>query len=175
MHYTYLQSHIGNVLVVGDETGLRFTSFSTGKRQRLPETDWKRDCGALRYATAQLEEYLAGERTRFDLEIAPHGTPFQLSVWRALQEIPYGETRAYGELARHIGRPGASRAVGAASGSNPLPIVIPCHRLVGSSGDLTGFGGGIETKRTLLALERRAPRPPGALELDVSRRSSAAG
>jgi methylated-DNA-[protein]-cysteine S-methyltransferase len=100
-----------------------------------------------------LQEYFRGERRTFDLPLAPRGTEFQMDVWRALQRIPYGETRSYSGIAREIGRPAAVRAVGAANGANPIPIVIPCHRVVGSNGSLTGFGGGIETKRWLLALE----------------------
>jgi methylated-DNA-[protein]-cysteine S-methyltransferase len=101
----------------------------------------------------QLAEYFAGERTTFDLELAPEGSPFQLEVWEALREIPWGETRSYGEIARGIGRPNASRAVGAANGANPIPIVVPCHRVIGSDGSLTGFGGGLQAKTVLLELE----------------------
>ncbi len=101
----------------------------------------------------QLEEYFAGERKTFDLPLAPRGTAFQLSVWNALQQIAYGETRSYADIARVIGRPSAVRAVGAANGANRIPIVIPCHRVIGSSGSLTGFGGGIDMKRRLLDFE----------------------
>lgn len=105
-------------------------------------------------AAAQLAEYFAGRRTAFDLALAPGGTSFQARVWRALARIPYGETRSYGALARSIGRPAASRAVGAANGRNPISIIIPCHRLIGSSGELTGYGGGLAAKRWLLDHER---------------------
>ncbi len=101
----------------------------------------------------QLEEYFAGERQNFELELAPEGSSFQLRVWEELQRIPYGETRSYGEIAAAIGRPDASRAVGSANGANPIPIVVPCHRVIGANGSLTGFGGGLAAKRTLLALE----------------------
>ena len=101
----------------------------------------------------QLEEYFAGKRKSFDIPLAPKGTPFQLEVWRALQEIPYGATATYREIAIQIGRPNAVRAVGAANGANPIPIIIPCHRVIGSNGSLTGFGGGIDVKRALLAHE----------------------
>ena len=101
----------------------------------------------------QLEEYFAGERTMFDLPIRPRGTQFQISVWNTLLAIPYGETRSYAQIANAIGRPSAVRAVGAANGANPIPIVIPCHRVIGSNGSLTGFGGGIDVKRRLLELE----------------------
>ncbi len=101
----------------------------------------------------QLAEYFAGERKQFDVPLALRGTPFQLEVWRALQRIPYGETRTYADIARAIGRPTATRAVGGANGANPIPIIIPCHRVIGSNGGLTGFGGGIDVKRRLLDLE----------------------
>jgi methylated-DNA-[protein]-cysteine S-methyltransferase len=104
----------------------------------------------------QLREYFAGKRAAFDLPLAPEGTAFQRSVWRQLQEIPYGETISYGELARRVGNPKASRAVGSANGANPVPIVIPCHRVIAGDGTLGGFGGGLLTKQTLLTLELRA-------------------
>jgi methylated-DNA-[protein]-cysteine S-methyltransferase len=103
----------------------------------------------------QLREYFAGQRTRFDLPLHPAGTAFQRDVWSELQRIPYGETISYGELARRVGHPAAARAVGAANGANPIPIVIPCHRVIGANGKLTGFGGGIPVKQKLLALESR--------------------
>jgi methylated-DNA-[protein]-cysteine S-methyltransferase len=102
---------------------------------------------------AQLREYFAGARRAFDVALAPSGTEFQLACWRALAEIPYGETRSYGEQARHIGRPDRARAVGAANGANPIAIILPCHRVIGADGSLVGFGGGLETKRRLLDLE----------------------
>jgi methylated-DNA-[protein]-cysteine S-methyltransferase len=109
--------------------------------------------GRMRGVMQQLEEYFAGKRKSFDIPLSPKGTAFQLEVWRALQEIPYGETRSYAEIAKVIGRPDAVRAVGAANGANPIPIIIPCHRVIGSNGSLTGFGGGIDVKRALLNLE----------------------
>ena len=112
------------------------------------------DHAAHQAALAQLAEYFAGRRRSFDLPLDRRGTPFQLAVWDAVAAIPYGETRSYGELARALGRPAASRAVGAANGANPLPIVIPCHRVVGATGRLTGYAGGLATKRLLLELER---------------------
>ncbi|HKS21799.1 MAG TPA: methylated-DNA--[protein]-cysteine S-methyltransferase [Thermoanaerobaculia bacterium] len=120
---------------------------------RPRDVDGVRDDDAVADVAAQLHEYFRGERQSFDLELAPRGTDFQQLCWSALQRIPYGETRSYSDIAREIGRPAAVRAVGAANGANPIPIVIPCHRVVGSNGALTGFGGGIETKRWLLALE----------------------
>jgi methylated-DNA-[protein]-cysteine S-methyltransferase len=104
-------------------------------------------------AVSQLNEYFAGSRRSFDLPLAPSGTEFQLACWRALAEIPYGETRSYGEQARRIGRPDRARAVGAANGANPIAIILPCHRVIGADGSLVGFGGGLETKRRLLDLE----------------------
>jgi len=105
--------------------------------------------------TEQLTQYFSGKRSTFDLELAPRGTAFQLAVWNALREIPYGDTISYAELARRIGKPSAVRAVGAANGANPIPVIIPCHRVIGSNGTLTGYGGGIERKQWLLAHEGR--------------------
>jgi len=107
----------------------------------------------LDWTEEQLKEYFAGMRTTFDLPLEPSGTAFQLNVWQLLRTIPYGVTTSYGELARRLGEPKASRAVGAANGANPIPIIVPCHRVVGSRGELTGFGGGIERKRWLLEHE----------------------
>lgn len=106
-------------------------------------------------AASQLDAYAAGERTSFDIALAPRGTPWQRAVWQALLAIPYGETCSYGALAARLGRPGSARAVGAAVGRNPLTILIPCHRVLGADGSLTGFAGGLERKRALLAIERR--------------------
>lgn len=121
---------------------------------------------ALRTARQQLSEYFAGARRSFDLPLAPEGTAFQRRVWEELGRIAYGETISYGELARRIGRPTASRAVGAANGRNPLAIVVPCHRVIGADGTLTGYGGGLPIKKQLLALERRAADRPAALPLE---------
>jgi methylated-DNA-[protein]-cysteine S-methyltransferase len=118
-----------------------------------PGPGWKRDRGALREPAEQLEAYLAGELRDFDLPLAPQGTPFQREVWSALRKIPYGSTISYGELAAAVGRPHAARAVGAANGRNPIAVVIPCHRVIGASGGLTGYGGGLGRKRLLLDLE----------------------
>ncbi len=118
----------------------------------LPEPV-KRNAGRCRHVTAQLDEYFAGKRTEFDLDLDLHGTPFQRSVWNALTRIPFGETISYRQLAARIGRPTAVRAVGAANGANPVCLVVPCHRVIGADGSLTGFGGGIDVKRSLLTLE----------------------
>ncbi len=159
--YATLDSPLGPVLVAGDAAGLRHISFLAGTRALEPPAGWARDEAPLAEALRQLRAYFAGVRRAFDLPLAPRGTAFQQRVWRALCEIPYGETISYGELARRIGRPSASRAVGAANGRNPLPIVVPCHRVIGSTGRLTGYAGGLHLKEGLLALEQaHAPRHP---------------
>ena len=147
MKYCYLETPIGKLLLAGDEEGIRFISFPKGKGKISPGPGWKEDRPLFKEAVRQLKAYFNGTLKRFSLSLAPQGTPFQLAVWRALQEIPYGETASYGEVAGKIGRPKASRAVGAANGANPLPIVIPCHRIIGSDGGLTGFGGGLDIKQ----------------------------
>lgn len=154
MKYCYMKTPVGDLLLAGDENSLRHIGFPEGRMRREPAADWVLDPGPFQEAKRQLGEYFDGRRRVFDLPLCPSGTKFQLEVLRELQKIPYGTTKSYGEVAQRIGRPTASRAVGAANGRNPLPIVIPCHRVIGSNGDLTGFGGGIETKRILLELER---------------------
>ena len=153
MHFRYLDSPIGSLLLAGDETGLKFIGFAHGKGKLTPAPDWLPDHDYFNDAESQLLEYFDGRRQSFELKLAPSGTTFQLAVLAALQTIPFGQTRSYLDIARLIGRPAAVRAVGAANGRNPLPIVIPCHRVIGSDGSLTGFGGGLETKRFLLELE----------------------
>ena len=127
--------------------------FPKGAMRRDPEPDWIYNEKPLVKVRQQLQEYFAGQRKNFDLPLQLTGTEFQVSVLHALQQIPYGETVSYGEVAKRIGKPKAMRAVGAANGRNPIPIVVPCHRVIGSSGDMTGFGGGIDTKEALLRLE----------------------
>lgn len=153
MYYCYLQTSVGKLLLAGDDQGLRHIDFQDGPHPAKPEPDWQKDETPLRGVVAQLREYFSGQRRRFDLPLAPEGTQFQKKVWRALRRIPYGETWSYGQVARCIGKPAASRAVGAANGQNPLPIVVPCHRVIGADGSLTGFGGGLKIKRQLLELE----------------------
>jgi methylated-DNA-[protein]-cysteine S-methyltransferase len=153
VYYCYLETPIGELLLAGDAEGLTLIGFPKGSMRREPESAWIFNEKPLSEARRQLREYFAGERREFDLPVKLRGTDFQVSVLRALQEIPYGETVSYGEIARRIGRPRAVRAVGAANGRNPLPIVVPCHRVIGSTGDLTGFGGGLDTKEALLRLE----------------------
>jgi methylated-DNA-[protein]-cysteine S-methyltransferase len=159
MNYCYLDTPIGKLLLAGDQKGVHRITFPTKGNPHeaaLPEPGWIESTrGPLKEAVRQLKEYFKGDRTEFDLPLAPEGTQFQKSVWRNLCDIPYGETISYGELARRVGNPKASRAVGAANGSNPLPIVVPCHRVIGSSGKMTGFGGGIPVKEALLALESK--------------------
>jgi methylated-DNA-[protein]-cysteine S-methyltransferase len=159
MNYAYFDSPIGTLLIAGDSEAIWHIEFPKEGKPVPPEADWKPSSrGPVAEAVRQLREYFAGLRTEFDLPLKPEGTPFQANVWRNLQEIPYGETISYGELARRVGNPNASRAVGAANGCNPIPIVIPCHRVIGSNGKLVGFGGGLPIKEALLALETKQLR-----------------
>jgi len=153
LYWHELDSPIGRLLLAGDGERLIQVCFQSGPHPQQPADGWVEDGAPFRTAIRQLGEYFAGERRRFELPLAPRGTDFQRRVWRALTEIPYGRTISYGELARRIGNPSASRAVGLANGANPLPIVVPCHRVIGADGSLTGFGGGLPIKRKLLALE----------------------
>ncbi len=154
MIYSYLDTPIGRLLLAGAGGSLKRILFPSGSRARGPEPDWERYDDPFRESRRQLLEYFAGRRRQFDLPLAPEATPFQTRVLAALLVIPYGETRSYKDIAVQLGNPRAVRAVGGANGSNPLPIVIPCHRVIGSNGALTGFGGGLDTKRYLLDLER---------------------
>ena len=153
--YAYFDSPVGALLLVADADGLREINFSKNGKRPAVDDAWLEDVRFLREPVRQLQEYFAGKRKDFDLVLAPQGTPFQQTVWKQLCRIPYGETISYGELARRVGNPNASRAVGLANGSNPIPIIIPCHRVIGSNGKLTGYGGGLPIKEKLLALERR--------------------
>jgi len=159
--YGFLDSPVGRLLLARDTAGVRLIHFNGPAKagpyvrsRTRPATGWERHDRAFADVTAQLTEYFEGRRRVFELPLAPEGTPFQLRVWDALLEIPYGQTISYGELAARIGDRSASRAVGLANGSNPLPIVIPCHRVIGSNGKLTGYGGGLAVKQQLLTLER---------------------
>jgi methylated-DNA-[protein]-cysteine S-methyltransferase len=152
VRYGHVETPIGELLVaVDDDDAIAEIHFAGAS----PHDDWTRDDAALKHASVQLRSYFAGKRRDFDLPLAPRGTEFQRAVWDALRRIPYGETTTYSEIAQRIGRPAAVRAVGAANGANPIPIVIPCHRVIGASGGLTGFGGGLPTKRWLLDHEAR--------------------
>ncbi|HZR57313.1 MAG TPA: methylated-DNA--[protein]-cysteine S-methyltransferase [Terriglobales bacterium] len=153
-----MQSPIGPLLLVGSDDSLREILFVNGRTPASADPSWRRDDTVLREVTRQLNAYFAGDLQLFDLSLTPKGTPFQLSVWKQLCEIPYGETTSYGELANRIGNPKACRAVGLANGSNPIPIIIPCHRVIGSNGKLSGYGGGLPIKEKLLALEQRQLR-----------------
>ena len=161
-YFTYVDTPVGMLMLAGcDDHGLRYISFQCGTGARGPEPHWEQSAKPFRDAVRQLREYFMGRRTTFDLALHPKGTPFQRDVWKALLTIPYGETRSYGDIARQVGRPKAVRAVGLANGRNPLPIVVPCHRVIGSSGALVGYGGGLKVKQALLDREREvsAARP----------------
>ncbi len=181
IHYRYLdETPVGRLLLAGSDEGLRFLKFEgrfEPNRCPLPpkpgQNDgrdvWRADTGHLDEAVRQLKAYFAAELTKFDLPLAPHGTDFQRKVWSALLGIPWGETMTYGEVAREIGQPTASRAVGLANGRNPVSIIIPCHRVIGSNGKLVGYGGGLVQKQFLLQLERSWPvsRQPSLSLLDA--------
>jgi len=153
--YTTMESPVGELLLGGDECGLRLVSFENGKHALRVRPEWKEDRAVFGKVIQQLRAYFAGELQEFDLPLAVEGTEFQLRVWQSLRTIPYGETISYGQLAERIGNPKAARAVGLANGSNPIAIIIPCHRVIGNDGSLTGFGGGLSTKKKLLALENK--------------------
>ena len=155
MHYTYMDSPIGRLLLAGSRDELQIIGFSSGAKARGADPEWQRSDEYFSAVRRQLDEYFEVTRQVFDLALAPRATAFQAQVLDALREIPYGETRSYRDIAVAVGNPKAVRAVGGANGNNPIPIVIPCHRVVGSNGSLTGFGGGVDTKRFLLDLERR--------------------
>jgi len=150
-----MPSPVGELTLVASDAGLVAVLWEDDDPRRVPLADFLDDAGhsVLERATLQLGEYFGGERTRFDLPLDFRGTDFQKSVWHALLTIPFGETRSYRQIAEAVGRPTASRAVGAANGRNPVSIIAPCHRVVGTSGALTGFAGGLEAKAFLLKLE----------------------
>ena len=151
--YTTLDSPVGALFITSDGEAITelFMEKHTGGPK--PINTWRRDDDLFKEAADQLRAYFAGDLTDFDLPLATTGAPFQQRVWNELQKIPYGSTTSYGELARRLGNPNASRAVGAANGSNPISIIIPCHRVIGSNGNLTGYGGGIDRKKFLLEFE----------------------
>jgi methylated-DNA-[protein]-cysteine S-methyltransferase len=164
MQLRHLDSPIGVLTLIASPVGLTHVLFDgqeptdVGLPDDLPEVD---DDPALEAAATQLAEYFAGDRKQFDLPLDLRGTDFQRDAWLALARVPYGETRSYGEQAEAIGRPGAFRAVGAANGRNPIPVILPCHRIIGASGALTGFGGGLGVKRQLLDHEQAQQGLPG--------------
>jgi methylated-DNA-[protein]-cysteine S-methyltransferase len=173
-YFTVMPSPVGRLTLVGENEQLLGIYFENAPLAAAPPEAWARDDHRLAGAVGQLEEYFAGARTGFNLPLAPRGTPFQQTVWAELLRIPFGETRSYGQLAHAVGKPTASRAVGAANGRNPLSIVIPCHRVIGADGSLTGYGGHVSRKVILLDHEARlAARGPlkaadaGGVERDV--------
>ncbi len=153
IRYTHMDSSLGPIFLARNSLGLCQINFQAGEEPALPGDGWINTQSGFEEALAQLRAYFNHELRQFDLPLAPEGTPFQMEVWAALQTIPYGQTISYAALAKKIGRPSATRAVGAANGRNPLPIVIPCHRVIGSDGRLTGYGGGIHLKEALLTHE----------------------
>ena len=158
MIYRRIESPVGPLLLAGDDTGLQLIEFHAPRHPVPRGDDWREgDHEVLQQTQAQLVEYFAGKRCSFDLPLAPQGTEFQRQVWWELANIPFGKTISYAELATRLGRPTATRAVGAANGRNPIPIVLPCHRVIGADGSLTGFGGGLPTKQFLLQLEGALP------------------
>ena len=158
-YYDYYQSPHGCMLLVADDKALTGVYFAGQKYQPRIEQDWVRAAqhASLRQAKHELAEYFTGKRTRFTVKVAPRGTPFQRAVWKAIAGVGFGKTIPYAELARRAGRPGSARAVGAATGRNPIGIIVPCHRIVGSNGSLTGYAGGLHLKAQLLSLERPQP------------------
>ncbi len=160
MYYHVMEKTLaGNLILAGDENGLHCINFQQGKNPLTISDEWRHDRYFFRPVIDQLNAYFAGELKMFDLKLALSGTPFQLKVWESLAEIPYGELTTYSAIAEKIGTPKAVRAVGGANAGNPLPIVLPCHRVIGSNGTLTGFGGGLDVKERLIALERGASAP----------------
>ena len=159
LDYTYYHSPVGDLLLAGTPEALYLISFPEGSRTKKPQKGWLENAETFAPVIKQLEEYFAGTRLDFDLPLELVGTDFQKQVWVALTTIPYGETTSYGEIAKRVKRPKASRAVGAANGANNLPIILPCHRVIGANKSLTGFGGGLPIKEFLLRHEQ-AIAPP---------------
>ncbi len=155
MWFTEIDSPVGPLRLVADAAGLRFIDFLASSKTKPAPTQWIRAPAPLRPVADQLRGYFAGTLRHFDAPLALSGTTFQQSVWRLVHDISYGQTTSYGELAARLGNPGASRAVGLANGQNPIPILIPCHRVIGKDGTLVGYGGGLAIKERLLALERQ--------------------
>ena len=171
MHTTQIDSPIGPIRLASTRTGVAYLELPHASgcglegwlRRCLPDARCEEGYAPNRAAAAEIIEYLEGKRSAFELALDLRGTDFQLRVWRALLEIPYGQTRSYHEVARSIGRPRAVRAVGAANGANPLSLVVPCHRVIAADGRLGGYGGGLELKARLLAMERSRTPQPGRL------------
>ncbi len=162
--FRHIDSPVGLLMLAAGEDGLRHIEFANPRHPNRMHGDWRQgDNDTLHAAQTQLAEYFDGKRRDFDLPLAPHGTEFQVQVWRELARIPYGATLNYAQLAQRIDNPGAIRAVGAANGRNPLPIVLPCHRVIGTDGAMVGFGGGVAVKEFLLRLEGAMPEEPRGL------------
>jgi methylated-DNA-[protein]-cysteine S-methyltransferase len=161
--HTMVDSPVGPLTLVATDGALTGLYMDRQRYRPGTETFGDRDHTPFAQAAEQLEEYFAGRLTDFDVPLAFVGTPFQRLVWEALRKVPYGQTVSYGQLADRLGRPTAARAVGLANGHNPISIIVPCHRVVGAKGDLTGYGGGLERKRHLLDFERNVIQPAGAL------------
>ena len=159
LQYCLLNSPVGRILLAGSRKGLKLVSFQDGAHPVTPDPGWVNNEQPFKAAISQLKSYFAGKRKEFSLPLDLEGTPFQRQVWKRLQSIPYGKTVSYGAIAKGIGKPTASRAVGAANGQNPLSIVVPCHRVIGQNGHLVGYGGGLPIKETLLSLEGSRPHP----------------
>ena len=158
--YSYASTPVGRLLLTSDGDALTGLHFTDLPKSPEPASDWEEDDARFDDVHLQLKEYFDGAREDFDLPLSPQGTPFQVSVWNALREIGYGKTASYGDIAVRVGRPSAVRAVGSTNGRNPIAIIIPCHRVIGANGSLTGYGGGLHRKEWLLDLERGRPRIP---------------
>ncbi len=155
--YCYYKAPIGELLLVATEKGLEEVRFPSKQKKKRPDSDWTHDTPYLSEVMEQLTAYFAGQLKIFTLQLNPTGTPFQKKVWKELQKIPYGKTASYEDIAQGINSPKACRAVGGANGKNPIPIIIPCHRIIGKDGSLTGFGGGLDLKEYLLHHEQNTP------------------
>jgi methylated-DNA-[protein]-cysteine S-methyltransferase len=157
--YTTLGSPLGELLLLGTEEALQGLYMQDGRKPMRIAPEWQRAARPFADVATQLREYFERRRVNFDVPLTMHGTSFERLVWRALQDIPYGETASYGQIARRIGQPSAARAVGLANGRNPISVIVPCHRVIGANGALTGYGGGLKRKRILLELESRRAYP----------------
>jgi methylated-DNA-[protein]-cysteine S-methyltransferase len=169
MVYDSMETDVaGTLILAGDENGLRHLNFAGGKHPVAIGSTWRRDPNHFAAVKVQLEAYFAGECRVFDVPLYPQGTPFQMMVWSALRDIPYGRVVSYQWVADRIGRPRAVRAVGAANGRNPISIIIPCHRVIGKNGGLTGYGGGLDVKQRLIRLENPEAAHNGRAALPFS-------
>jgi methylated-DNA-[protein]-cysteine S-methyltransferase len=160
VYYSYLESPLGKLLATSDGECLSGLYFPCHQDRHRPSAEWRRDDACFAEVRRQLREYFAGKRHKFDVPLRMKGSQFERRVWSALCKVAHGTTVSYRDIARRIGQPTACRAVGLANGRNPIPIIVPCHRVIGADGSLTGYGGGLETKRWLLALEGVEPPAP---------------